>query len=85
MRTMRIGAILLVALSMNWAAAVEPPPRPTAAGPSAPTVTASNPQFHIRPVDDAWRTSLPRSAEAATKAYMDRLPPEIVARANSYF
>jgi len=85
MTTMRRCAILLVALIMSWAAAVETTPQPTAAGPNAPTVTASNPQFHIRPVDDAWRTSLPRSADAATKAYMDRLPPEIVARANSYF
>ena len=85
MTTMRMGAILLVALSMNCAAAVETTPQPAAAVPSAPTVTASNPQFHIRPVDDAWRTSLPRSADAATKAYMDRLPPDIVARANSYF
>ena len=85
MTTMRMGPILLVALSMNWAAAVETTPQPAAAAPGAPTVTASNPQFHIRPVDDAWRTSLPRSADAATKAYMDRLPPDIVARANSYF
>ena len=85
MTTMRRGAILLVALSMNLAAAVETTAQPTTAGPSAPTATASNPQFHIRPVDDAWRASLPRSADAATKAYMDRLPPEIVARANSYF
>ncbi len=46
---------------------------------------ASNPQFHIRPVDDAWYARLPRDAAAATQAYMDRLPPEVVARANAYF
>ena len=46
---------------------------------------ASNPQFHIRPVDDAWIARLPRDADAATQAYMDRLPPAVVARANAYF
>ncbi len=46
---------------------------------------ASNPQFHIRPADDAWSARLPRDADAATQAYMDRLPPEVVARANAYF
>ncbi len=45
----------------------------------------SNPQFQIRPVDDAWRTSLPRGANAATQAYMDRLPAAVVARSNAYF
>ena len=45
----------------------------------------SNPQFHISPVDDAWRASLPRNADAATQAYMDRLTPAVVTRANAYF
>ncbi len=45
----------------------------------------ANPQFHISPVDDAWRASLPRSADAATQAYMDRLTPAVVTRANAYF
>ena len=49
------------------------------------TAAVSNPQFQIRPVDDAWRTSLPRDANAATKAYMDRLPAAVVARSNAYF
>ena len=42
-------------------------------------------KFHIRPVDDAWRASLPRNADAATQAYLDRLPAEVVARSNAYF
>jgi STE24 endopeptidase len=54
------------------------------AGAAEPTA-APNPQFSIRPVDDAWRAGLPRDAERATQAYMDRLPPEVVARANAYF
>jgi STE24 endopeptidase len=49
------------------------------------TGAASNPQFQIRPVDDAWRSSLPRDADAATQAYMDRLPAAVVARSNAYF
>jgi STE24 endopeptidase len=42
-------------------------------------------KFHVRPVDDAWRASLPRNADAATQAYLDRLPAEVVARSNAYF
>ncbi|MEP6873338.1 MAG: M48 family metallopeptidase [Burkholderiales bacterium] len=49
------------------------------------TAAVSNQQFQIRPVDDAWRTSLPRDANAATQAYMDRLPAAVVARSNAYF
>lgn len=82
---LRPGAALLVALSMSCAFAAESSPQSAAAPASAPIAAVSNPQFHIRPVDDAWRASLPRSADAATKAYMERLAPDIVARANSYF
>lgn len=39
----------------------------------------------IAPVDDAWRLALPRDADAATQAYLDRLPAAAVARANAYF
>lgn len=45
----------------------------------------SNPQFQVRAVDDAWRSALPRDADAATRAYLDRLPPAVVARADAYF
>lgn len=47
--------------------------------------TAATPAISIAPVDDAWRAGLPRDAALATQAYMDRLPPEVVARANAYF
>ena len=46
---------------------------------------AENRQFVIKPVDDAWRAALPHEAEAATQAFMDRLPKETVERANNYF
>lgn len=46
---------------------------------------AENKQFVIKPADDAWRASLPRDAQAATQAFMDRLPKETVERANNYF
>lgn len=41
--------------------------------------------FKIRPVDDAWRAALPRNAEAATQAYLDRLPAEVVAKSDAYY
>ena len=46
---------------------------------------ADNKQFRIQPADDAWRAALPHEAEAATQAFMDRLPKETVERANAYF
>ena len=53
----------------------------------ASAATASSPMasFHIRPADDAWRQALPRDADAATQAYMDRLPADTVARSDAYF
>ena len=42
------------------------------------------PVREITPADDAWRASLPRDADAATQAYLDRLPPLVVSRANAY-
>src|SRR5205085_960727 len=47
--------------------------------------TPENKQFVIKPADDAWRASLPHDAQAATQAFMNRLPKETVERADSYF
>lgn len=61
---------------------------PVQAVPAAPAVTASaagTPQFRVVPVDETWRSSLPRDADAATQAYLDRLPADVVQRANAYF
>jgi STE24 endopeptidase len=71
MKLRSLGAIALVALTMIRA--------------DLATAAVSNPQFQITPVDDTWRASLPRDADAATQAYMDRLPPDVVARSNAYF
>jgi STE24 endopeptidase len=80
--SLRTAATLIV-LSMSTALAAEPAPTSPAAPPTAGT--ASNPQFRVRPVDETWRAALPRNADAATRAYLDRLPPEVVARSNAYF
>jgi STE24 endopeptidase len=47
--------------------------------------TAQASGFTIRPVDDAWRAALPRDAAAATQAYMDRLPAEVLAKSAAYY
>lgn len=47
--------------------------------------TAQASGFKIRPVDDAWRAALPRDAEAATQAYMDRLPADVLAKSAAYW
>ena len=81
----------MVALAAGRAHAAEPvgASAPAASASAAPPAMAStpvsNPQFHIRPVDDAWRARLPRNADVATQAYMDRLPADVVARSNAYF
>jgi len=66
---------------------------PTVAGASTAASAArgaaadatTRPQFRIRPVDESWRASLPRAAGAATQAYLDRLPVDVVTRSNDYF
>jgi STE24 endopeptidase len=56
-------------------------PTSAAAAPAA----ADRPVFNVRPVDDAWRAALPRDAQAATQAYMDRLPADVLARSDAYY
>ena len=89
--TLLVAVGALTALEAGRVRAAEPA---TAAAPAASAGAAvsaalpapvTNPQFRIRPVDDAWRASLPRDADAATQAYMDRLPADVVARSNAYF
>jgi STE24 endopeptidase len=46
---------------------------------------AAAPAFHVQPADDAWRAALPLDADAATAAYLARLPADVVQRANDYF
>jgi STE24 endopeptidase len=57
----------------------------TAAAGAAPAEASTKAQFRITPVDEGWRTQLPRDARAATQAYLDRLPADVVARSNDYF
>ena len=76
-----IAATLLLALSLAGGAQAQ---SATAAA-AAPAASEAIARFHIRPVDDAWRARLPRDADAATQAYLDRLPADVVARSNAYF
>ena len=87
------AAALLVALSLANAAhaqaasdAGSAPAAAASAAANAPAAaSAPTSHFHIRPVDDTWRKSLPRDAEAATQAYLDRIPADVQARSNAYF
>ena len=84
-----LSLLALLPLSLAAAIAADPTSQPTTTPPVAASAaaagTVANPQFRVRPVDDAWRASLPRDAIAATQAYLDRLPPDVVARSNAYF
>jgi STE24 endopeptidase len=90
MEQRRTGAGRWAALTLGLALAAAAGPvqaageAPAQAGPAASGVV-TNPQFHIVPVDDAWRAGLPRDADAATRAYLARLPAEVTARADAYF
>jgi STE24 endopeptidase len=88
------GALAASAIHPSAAASVALPEGamalPPAIGASAPEGAARadgvrSSRFRVRPVDDAWRKALPRDADAATKAYMDRLPADVVASSNAYF
>lgn len=61
----------------------------SASGSDAQTGTTgpspANPQFHVVPADEGWLNSLPRAAEAATQAYLNRLPADVLQRSNNYF
>jgi len=46
---------------------------------------AAEPAFQITPVDDAWFKALPMDPQAATDAFMARIPPEVKARSDAYF
>ena len=84
-RLLTAGALL--ALSLAGGARAQAPA--AASSPIAPIAASASEggmaKFQVRPVDDAWRTSLPRNADAATQAYLDRLPADVVARSNAYF
>jgi STE24 endopeptidase len=83
----RLVAALMAAVLIGHSHAAETLQPPGGAVSGAAT-TASAPAasgFRVRPVDDAWRASLPRNAEAATQAYLDRLPADVVARSAAYF
>src|SRR5215218_3326734 len=77
-----IAAAFALLVTLACVAQTVAPATPGTPGASA---VAENKQFVIKPADDAWRASLPRDAEAATQAFMDRLPKETVERANNYF
>lgn len=78
-----LGLALLWALPSARAQAKESVAAASAV--SAASAAASTSGFRIRPVDDAWRTALPLDAAAATQAYLDRLPADVVQRSNAYY
>lgn len=76
-------AALALGLHLGLARAADATSTDTQAAKADATAQASG--FKIRPVDDAWRAALPRNAEAATQAYMDRLPAEVQAKSDAYY
>lgn len=78
-------AALALPLALNaQAPPVEAPSAPATQSAKADAIAQAS-GFRIRPADDAWRAALPRNAEAATQAYLDRLPAEVVAKSAAYY
>jgi STE24 endopeptidase len=77
-------AATLLAVACAGAAHAQASAAAPASAPAA-AASAATKQFHIRPVGDAWHKGLPRDADLATQAYLDRLPADVVARSNDYF
>lgn len=82
MRLKIFSTTALLLLSLTWLNPVFSADQPA---PQSSAADIGNAQFQIAPVSDEWRFNLPRDADAATKAYLDRLSPAIVERANNYF
>src|SRR5215471_6834519 len=87
------AAVAASAVRPSMAASVALPEGATALPPAAAAAPAAasgadgvrSSRFRVRPVDDAWRHNLPRDADKATQAYMDRLPADVVASSNAYY
>ncbi|MBH9578285.1 M48 family metallopeptidase [Inhella proteolytica] len=76
MKPLRLLAALLAPLLLLLLCLAGPARADEGPDPKAPIAVA--------PVDDAWRAALPRDAQLATQAYLDRLAPAAVQRANQY-
>jgi STE24 endopeptidase len=55
------------------------------AAPAASAASASASGFRIEPVDAAWLAALPQDPEAATQAFLQRIPADVKARSDAYF
>ena len=78
-------ALLSAALSTTPPTLAQTLAEPAAQAVAAASAASAASGFRVRPVDDAWRAALPRDAAAATQAYLDRLPADVVARSNAYY
>ena len=56
--------------------------QPVAAAAAAPAASSA---FRIDPVDAAWYAALPKDPEAATRAWLARVPAESKARSDAYY
>ena len=82
---MLVGVLAFANVAEAESPAVSAASTAASAASAAPAGASTRPQFRIRPVDEGWDARLPRDANAATQAYLDRLPADVVARSNAYF
>jgi len=81
--TLMAAGLALALSAVDTANAQTPMPVTTQAERADAAALASG--FTIAPVDDAWRAALPRDAESATRAYLDRLPADVRKKSDAYY
>jgi STE24 endopeptidase len=83
-RAAAVAALALPLALPAQAQSADPASAPAAQAAKADAIAQAS-GFKIRPADDAWRAALPRDAEAATQAYLDRLPADVQAKSAAYW
>ena len=74
LRLWALAAALSFGVSLAWSQAAAPA--------SAPATSAT---FHIAPADAAWYAALPKDPEAATQAWLARIPAASKAQSDAYY
>ena len=79
---LRLWVLATALLSCGMGLASSQPAAPAASA-SAPAATSSS--FQIAPADAAWYAALPKDPEAATQAWLARIPAESRAQSDAYY
>jgi STE24 endopeptidase len=80
-----VGLVLGLGVASAQTVAASAPVAPVAPVASAAPSPAASSAFRIDPVDAAWYAALPQDPEAATRAWLARIPAESKASSDAYY